>query len=82
MALPNKILRNTLIIKVGHCHLPIFLLLFPSYNDNPLKMMKNAFYFIILKALFFPKIYKFLSWLLISKFTTFLKIALGTRLQL
>ena len=29
-------------------------------NESPLKMMKNAFYF-ILKALFVPKIFKFLS---------------------
>ena len=32
------------------------------FNDSPLKMMKNAFYF-ILKALFGLKIYKFFSWL-------------------
>ena len=30
--------------------------------ESPLKMMKNAFYF-ILKALFFLQIFKFLSWL-------------------
>ena len=30
--------------------------------ENPLKMMKDAFYF-ILKALFIVKIFKFLSWL-------------------
>ena len=30
--------------------------------ESPLKMMKNAFYF-ILKALFVPKIFKFLSWI-------------------
>ena len=33
------------------------------FNDSPLKMMKNAFYF-ILKALFVLKIVKFLSRLL------------------
>ena len=31
-------------------------------NDSPSKMMKNAFY-LILKALFVVKIFKFLSWL-------------------
>ena len=31
-------------------------------TENPLKMMKNAFYF-TLKALFILKIFKFLSWL-------------------
>ena len=30
------------------------------FNESPLKMMKNAFYF-ILKALFVLKIFKFLS---------------------
>ena len=30
------------------------------FNESPLKMMKNAFYF-ILKALFILKIFKFLS---------------------
>ena len=34
--------------------------LFLSFNESPLKMMKNAFYF-ILKALFPIKIFKFLS---------------------
>ena len=33
---------------------------FISFNDSPLKMMKNAFHF-ILKALFVLKIFKFLS---------------------
>ena len=33
-------------------------------TESPLKMMKNAFYF-ILKALFFLKIFKFLSWLFV-----------------
>ena len=40
-------------------HLPKKIIYF---NDSPLKMMKNAFYF-ILKALFGLKIYKFFSWL-------------------
>ena len=31
------------------------------FNDSPSKMMKKAFYF-ILKAHFFLKIFKFLSW--------------------
>ena len=40
-------------------HLPKKIIYF---NGSPLKMMKNAFYF-ILKALFGLKIYKFFSWL-------------------
>ena len=35
--------------------------LFIYFNESPLKMMKNAFYF-ILKALFGLKIFKVLSW--------------------
>ena len=35
---------------------------FICFNDNPSKIMKNAFYF-ILNALFVLKIFKFLSWL-------------------
>ena len=34
--------------------------LFIYFNESPLKMMKNAFYF-ILRALFVLKIFKFLS---------------------
>ena len=34
---------------------------FICFNKSPLKMMKNAFYFIF-KALFVLKIFKFLSW--------------------
>ena len=34
--------------------------IFICFNEGPLKMMKNAFYF-ILKALFVLKIFKFLS---------------------
>ena len=60
------------------------------YIESPLKMMKNAFYF-ILKALFHFKIFKFLSWLFghvektarkkqvhlkIHDFTTWLTIAM------
>ena len=36
-------------------------ILFIWFNESPLKMMKNAFYF-ILKALFVLEIFKFLSW--------------------
>ena len=36
---------------------------FICFNDSPSKMMKNAFYFILKKALFIHKIFKFLSWL-------------------
>ena len=35
--------------------------LFISFNESPLKIMKNAFYF-ILKALLVLKIFTFLSW--------------------
>ena len=35
---------------------------FICFNDSPSEMMKNAFRF-SLKALFFLKIFKFLSWL-------------------
>ena len=41
-------------------HLPKKVL-FICFNESPLKMMKNAFYF-ILKALFVLKILNFLSW--------------------
>ena len=34
---------------------------FTYFNESPLKMMKNVFYF-ILKAFFVFKIFKFLSW--------------------
>ena len=36
--------------------------IFVRFNDRPLKMMKNVFYF-MLKALLFLEIYTFLSWL-------------------
>ena len=35
--------------------------IFICFNENPLKMIKNAFQF-ILRALFVLKIFKFLSW--------------------
>ena len=40
-------------------HLPIFFLV--CLNDSPSKMRKNAFYFILGKALFFLMVFKFLS---------------------
>ena len=40
---------------------PLKKILFVGFNESPLKMMKNAFYF-ILKSLFVLKIFKFLSW--------------------
>ena len=40
-------------------HLPNKIIII-YFNESPLKMMKNAFYF-ILKALFVHKIFKFLS---------------------
>ena len=42
-------------------HLPKKFVLFASF-ESPLKMMNNAFYF-LLKAFFFLKIFRFLSWL-------------------
>ena len=36
---------------------------FISFNERTLKVMKNAFYFILIKDLFVLKILKFLSWL-------------------
>ena len=47
------------IIKVGL--LPLKKNCFICYNESPLKIMKNVFYF-ILKGLFVLKIFKFLSW--------------------
>ena len=35
---------------------------FVFFNESPLKVMKNAFYF-TLKALFAPRIFNFLSWI-------------------
>ena len=39
---------------------------FTAYNESPLKVMKNAFYF-ILKVLFVFKIFKIFSWILVMK---------------
>ena len=44
----------------SNSHLPKKFL-FICFDEGPLKMMKNAFYF-ILNALFVLKIFKFLSW--------------------
>ena len=54
---PNLSIAN---FKVGLS--PSKNILFYFFNESSLKMMKNAFYF-ILKALFVLKIFKFLSWL-------------------
>ena len=43
-------------------HLPKKLFLFASMKESPLKVIKNAFYF-MLKALFVLEIFPFLSWL-------------------
>ena len=40
-------------------HLPKKIII--CFNERPLKMMKNVFY-LVLKALFIFKIFKFLSW--------------------
>ena len=53
-------LRFQLVQLKSDSHLPKKLL-FISFNESSLKMMKNAFYF-ILKPLFVLKIFKFLSW--------------------
>ena len=39
---------------------PLYIVHIVCFNESPLKMMKNAFYF-TLEALFVPKICKFLS---------------------
>ena len=64
-------------IKVGHS--PSKKISFIYFKESPLKMMKNAFYFILI-ALFVLKILKLLSWIfghvekrkmrLVSKFMT------------
>ena len=54
--MPNLSIAN---FKVGLS--PSKNILFYFFNESSLKMMKNAFYF-ILKALFVLKIFKFLSW--------------------
>ena len=56
----NKSFEQTLSSK-SDSHLPKKIC-FMYFIESPLKMMKNAFYF-ILKALFFLKIFKLLSWL-------------------
>ena len=40
---------------------PVFWHILCSVNESPLKVMKNAFYFIV-KTLFVPMIFKFFSW--------------------
>ena len=47
------------LIKVGLS--PSKKILFICFNESPLKIMKNAFYF-ILKPFFVLKVSKFLSW--------------------
>ena len=51
----ENMLKQTKIIKVGPSPSNTF---FVCFNESPLKMMKNAFYF-ILKALFVLKLCKF-----------------------
>ena len=51
--------RLTYLNLVSHLPKKLFYICF---NDNPSKMMKNAFYF-ILKMLFVLRIFRFLSWL-------------------
>ena len=52
--------KNPLVLKLDS-HLPKKII-FICFNESPLKMIKNAFYF-IWKALFVSKIFKFLSWI-------------------
>ena len=53
-------LTNTTIIALkSDCHLPRKIC-FICFNESPLQMTKNAFYF-ILKALFILKVFNFLS---------------------
>ena len=55
----REILKSSLVtFKVGLS--PSQKNIFICFIESPLKMIKNAFYF-ILKALFVPKIFKFLS---------------------
>ena len=56
----RNLIKCQIMIKVGLS--PSKKNLFICFNDNPSKMMKNAFYF-ILKALCVLKIFKFLPWL-------------------
>ena len=54
----QKLLKSRLYLK-SDSYLPKFFIII-CFNDSPLKMMKNAFYF-ILNSLFILKIFKFLS---------------------
>ena len=57
---PGKVsIVDTIEILKSASHLPKKII-FIWFNESPLKMMKNAFYFII-KALFILKIFTFLS---------------------
>ena len=53
--------RDFPVLLKSNSHLPKKI--FICFNESPLKMMKNAFYFIV-KALFVLETFKFLSWLL------------------
>ena len=60
------ILKGTIVINLDRKIIKVGLsrskkVFFIYFHDSPLKMIKNAFYF-ILKALFVLKIFKFLSW--------------------
>ena len=55
-----RLLKSSLRLLKSDSHFPReFLFIF--FNESPLKIMKNAFYF-ILKALFVLRIFRFLSW--------------------
>ena len=55
-----RLLKSSLKLLKSDSHFPReFLFIF--FNESPLKIMKNAFYF-ILKALFVLRIFRFLSW--------------------
>ena len=58
-SLPDRVRREKINLK-SDSHLPKIYII--CFNESPLKLMKNAFYFIF-KAFLVPKIFKFLSWL-------------------
>ena len=60
MLLKTCLQRGFEFLKVGLS--PFIKFVFIYFNENPSKMMKNAFYF-MLKALFFLEIFTSLSWL-------------------
>ena len=56
----HNVYRARLKFKVGLSHSNKIVFIY--FNDSPFKKMKNVFYF-MLKALFIPDIFTFLSWI-------------------